>query len=162
MRGYVVAKGDRFYAVIYEGIDPITGRERRRWHPAGTDRDEAERLAIVRAAEANQNAKGAGLSVGRYLLHTWLPAKRINLRPSTWHGYARNVELHIVPRVGRIPLRRLRAHQSRRSVRRSPRQRPQRRQGRPRAQDRPRSACDRAQGARRCVPARACPPQRRL
>ena len=30
MQGYVVAKGDRFYAVIYEGLDPITGRERRR------------------------------------------------------------------------------------------------------------------------------------
>ncbi|MEO6570861.1 MAG: hypothetical protein ABIO83_04880, partial [Ilumatobacteraceae bacterium] len=30
MKGYVVRKGDRYYAVIYEGIDPITGRERRR------------------------------------------------------------------------------------------------------------------------------------
>ena len=29
-------KGDRYYAVIYEGADPITGRERRRWHP-GTE-----------------------------------------------------------------------------------------------------------------------------
>ena len=35
MQGYVVAKGDRFYVVIYEGVDPITGRERRRWHAAG-------------------------------------------------------------------------------------------------------------------------------
>ena len=37
MQGYVARKGDRYYAVIYEGIDPLTGRERRRWHPAGTD-----------------------------------------------------------------------------------------------------------------------------
>ena len=35
VQGYVVTKGDRFYAVIYEGVDPITGRERRRWHAAG-------------------------------------------------------------------------------------------------------------------------------
>ena len=35
MQGYVVAKGDRFYVVIYEGVDPITGRERRRWYAAG-------------------------------------------------------------------------------------------------------------------------------
>lgn len=35
MRGYVVKKGNQYYAVIYEGIDPTTGKERRRWHPAG-------------------------------------------------------------------------------------------------------------------------------
>ena len=39
MKGYVVQKGSRFYAVIYAGVDPMTGRERRRWHPAGTDRN---------------------------------------------------------------------------------------------------------------------------
>jgi len=36
--GYVVARGRRFYAVVYDGIDPITGRERRQWHAAGADR----------------------------------------------------------------------------------------------------------------------------
>jgi integrase len=34
----------------------------------------------------------------------------VNLRPNTWNGYHRIVELHVVPRVGRLPLRRLRAH----------------------------------------------------
>jgi hypothetical protein len=29
MKGYVARKGNRWYAVIYEGTDPITGRERR-------------------------------------------------------------------------------------------------------------------------------------
>ena len=47
MRGYVVEKGGRFYAVIYEGRDPITGRERRSWHPARTDRAAAERSAVL-------------------------------------------------------------------------------------------------------------------
>ena len=32
MKGYVVRKGNQYYAVIYEGLDPITGREHRRWH----------------------------------------------------------------------------------------------------------------------------------
>jgi hypothetical protein len=36
MRGYVARKGDRYYAVIYEGTDPLTGRDRRRWNTAGT------------------------------------------------------------------------------------------------------------------------------
>ena len=29
MKGHVRQRGDRFYAVIYEGTDPVTGRERR-------------------------------------------------------------------------------------------------------------------------------------
>jgi hypothetical protein len=29
VQGYVLAKGDRFYAVIYEGVDPITGGDGR-------------------------------------------------------------------------------------------------------------------------------------
>jgi len=37
MRGYVVRKGDRWYGVVYDGLDPVTGRERRRWHSAGTN-----------------------------------------------------------------------------------------------------------------------------
>ena len=45
MKGYVAKKGDRWYAVIYEGLDPVTGKERRSWHPAGTSREEAEKLA---------------------------------------------------------------------------------------------------------------------
>lgn len=32
MRGYTAKKGSRYYAVIYEGVDPATGKERRRWH----------------------------------------------------------------------------------------------------------------------------------
>jgi hypothetical protein len=45
MRGYVARKGDRWYAVVYEGRDPVTGKELRRWHPGGTTREEAEKLA---------------------------------------------------------------------------------------------------------------------
>jgi hypothetical protein len=44
MKGYVARKGNQHYAVIYEGLDPVSGRERRRWHPAGPDRAEAEAL----------------------------------------------------------------------------------------------------------------------
>ncbi len=43
MKGYVARKGNRWYAVIYEGLDPVTGRERRSWHAAGTPRVELPR-----------------------------------------------------------------------------------------------------------------------
>ena len=53
MKGYVTHKGTRWYAVIYEGLDLITGRERLRWHPAGTSRDEAECLAARLSKQRN-------------------------------------------------------------------------------------------------------------
>ena len=46
-----------------------------------------------------------------YWLRQWLPAKEMNPRPSTWDGYRRLIELHVVPRLGAVSLRRLRAKQ---------------------------------------------------
>ncbi len=111
MRGYVVQKGGRFYAVIYEGVDPLTGRERRRWHPAGESRQEAELLAARLAAAASAIVRQPGPTLATYLLRQWLPAKEMSLRPSTWDGYRRLIELHVVPRLGSVSLRRLRAEQ---------------------------------------------------
>lgn len=109
MRGYVAKRRNRFYAVIYEGVDPITGRERRRWHPAGTDRAQAEELAGRLAAEHGSDCgRRAGPTLGVYLTQKWLPNKQLTLRPSTWDTYRRNIELHVLADLGRIPLRHLR------------------------------------------------------
>ena len=109
MQGYVARKGDRYYAVIYEGTDPITGRERRRWHPAGTDRADAERLAADLAQRRhNDGHERSSLTVAVYLTQRWLPSKKLTLRASTYDSYRRNIDLHITPSIGRVPLRRLR------------------------------------------------------
>ena len=109
MQGYVARKGDRFYAVIYEGIDPYTGRERRRWHPAGTDRTAAEELAATLAQHRRSDGHERGsLTLAAYLTQRWLPSKQLALRVSTWDSYRRNIDLHVIPRIGRIPLRHLR------------------------------------------------------
>ena len=109
MNGYVAERRGRFYAVIYEGLDPVTGRERRRWHPAGTDREQAQRLAARLAAEEQGRADAArSLTFGAYLTGQWLPAKKLQLAASTYRGYERNVQRHILPVLGRISLRRLR------------------------------------------------------
>jgi hypothetical protein len=56
VRGYTVRKGKQYYAVIYEGIDPATGRERRRWIPAGPKKGDAEKLVndLVRRSNAGE------------------------------------------------------------------------------------------------------------
>jgi integrase len=109
MKGYVARKGERWYAVIYEGLDPVTGRERRSWHAAGTERAEAETLAARLAGQRNgRDDEVRSLTFGAYVTTTWLPGKRLTLRISTWDGYRRKVERHILPTLGRIAIRRLR------------------------------------------------------
>ena len=56
MRGYLVKKNKRYYAVVYEGTDLLTRRERRTWRAAGTSRREAERFL----AELVQARNGRG------------------------------------------------------------------------------------------------------
>jgi integrase len=112
MHGYIAQRRDRFYVVIYEGRDPVTGKEQRRWHPAGTDRPGAERLMKKLAAAETRRVEGVrSLTFGTYLTSQWLPAKKLHLATSTYRGYERNVTLHVLPVLGRTGLRRLRYQQ---------------------------------------------------
>jgi hypothetical protein len=114
VKGYVAKKGNRWYAVIYDGLDPVTARERRIWHPAGLERSDAEKLAARLAAHVNgRNDDVRGLSFGAYLTTRWLPGKRLVVATSTWDGYRRKIERHILPSLGRTSLRRLRPEHSR-------------------------------------------------
>lgn len=110
MKGHVTRKGDVWYTVIYEGVDPVTGKERRRWHRAGTDRAEAEALArrLAAAEAARRNGQRSELSVGGFLTRYWLPAKSLDLEASTFDGYQRVVRLHLLAHIGEIPQRGLR------------------------------------------------------
>jgi hypothetical protein len=109
MQGHVARKRGRYYAVIYEGLDPITGKEKRSWHPAGTDRGEAEALAARLAAERDgRNDEIRALTIGAYLTSQWLPAKKLTLTTSTHRGYVHKTRRHILPALGRKRLRRLR------------------------------------------------------
>jgi integrase len=109
MRGYIVKKKSRYYAVIYEGIDPATGKEVRRYHPAGTVRRDAERLlnALVRKVHDGEYVRPERLTLGEYLTELWLPGKATQLKPSTLASYRRAVETHIVPALGPIQLQQL-------------------------------------------------------
>lgn len=109
MKGYVTSKRGRYYAVIYEGLDPVTGRERRAWHPAGTDRAEAQCLADRLADECNgRNDEVRSLTFGAYLTRRFLPGKKLTLRTSTYRSYVHKTERHILPALGSTRLRALR------------------------------------------------------
>jgi len=107
---YIVQRKDRFYVVAYDGIDPLTGKERRRWHPFGHDRAEAEACAARLDSDAvgSPPAKGGSITLGGFLGDTWMPQKRRQVRATTAYRYAWFIERYINPAIGEIPLRRLR------------------------------------------------------
>ena len=109
MRGHIAKKGHRYYVVIYEGIDGSTGRPKRRWHAAGDTRAEAEKLLaeLVKRVHDGDYRAPDKITVGDYLQHRWLPAKRTRLKPTTAGVYERNIRLHINPNIGHILLQKL-------------------------------------------------------
>ncbi len=148
VKGYVAKKGNQFYAVIYEGLHPVTGKEKRTWHPAGPDRPAAEKLASKLAAEIDgRDDKTRSLTFGAYLTEQWLPGKANTLAESTWHGYRRKIDRHILPTLGRIPIRRLKATNRRREG--------------ARPEDGARDPPHHPRRPRRCGQARHADPQRR-
>jgi len=109
VRGTVQKKGTRWYAVVYDGIDPGTGRKRRRWIPAGTRRSDAERVLneAIRRKYEGEPVPTERLTLGDYLVDRWLPIQKARVRPTTYDGYRRSIDLHVLPRLGRRPLDRL-------------------------------------------------------
>lgn len=105
---YVTEKRGVFYAVIYEGRNPVSGRERRRWHRC-EDRPTAEKLAAkLTDRRSRQQRAGSSLHLGEFLLGQWLPAKEASLAPSTHARHVTSIEHYLLPHLGHTPLRRLR------------------------------------------------------
>lgn len=111
MRGGIQKKGNKYYAVVYDGIDPGTGRKRRRWVPAGTRRADAERVLadLIRRKYDGEPVPTEKLTLAEYLVERWLPIQKSRLRASTYDSYRRNIELHVIPALGRRPLEKLTA-----------------------------------------------------
>jgi integrase len=108
MRGSVVKRGDGYTVVVELDRDPITGKRRQKWHSGYKTKREAERALseIV-----------ASLHTGSYLEPTkqtlsdftreWLAAIKPTIRPSTHYSYSRNLQLHVLPQLGSVQLRRI-------------------------------------------------------
>ncbi|MFQ5523355.1 MAG: tyrosine-type recombinase/integrase [Acidimicrobiia bacterium] len=104
----------------------ITRKPNGRWYVATHYKDAAGRRrqkshgGFRTKAEARQrlNAVLADMATGRYvspskdtfgqfLSNRWLPAVKASLRPSTYDSYARNIRVHVLPRLGSLRLQEL-------------------------------------------------------
>lgn len=110
MRGYVVKKGKNYYAVVYDGIDPGTAKEKRKWVSAGPRRSDAEKLVtdLVKRRNKGESVTAEKLSLGTYLTERWLPIQS-QLRKSTFDSTWPRASSRTLPRPAgrRAEIRRL-------------------------------------------------------
>ena len=98
MRGHIARKGNRYYAVVYEGIDPATGKGRHRWH-SGRRHPQRSREGARRAGQADPRRRLPLHRIGSPL-PTTSPSGGCRCgdarsRHSTYRSYVANTRLHV-------------------------------------------------------------------
>lgn len=107
MRGHIRKRGSKWVVIVDVGPDQ-NGRRKQRWHSGFyTKRDASRALTEI----LGRLQLGAYVEPSRQtladFLREWLPAVQVTLRPSTFASYRANVETHIIPHLGTIPLQNL-------------------------------------------------------
>jgi hypothetical protein len=94
MHGTIAKKGKRWYAVVYDGIDEATGRQKRRWVRGGDRKADAERVLadLIRRKYDGEPVISYKGTLGEYLTERWLPVQESRVRPSTFDSYRRNID----------------------------------------------------------------------
>jgi integrase len=98
----------RWYVVLDLGFDE-DGRRRQKWHGGFRTRREAE---AARAQLVNDVNNGAYVIPGRttlseWIRDSWLRMTEPRVKPTTFHSYRQNLELHVIPVLGQKRLQQL-------------------------------------------------------
>lgn len=99
-----------YYVVVDRGRDS-NGRRRQKWHGGFRTRREAEaaQAKIVNDLNGGAYVSPTTLTFEGWVRDTWLPAVKSQLKASKWDSYRRNLELHVLPRIGHRQLQQLTA-----------------------------------------------------
>jgi len=85
------------------------GRRRQKWFGGYSTRREAEaeRAKIVHEMNLGSFVEPSALTFVEWVREHWLPTMESRVKPSTCDSYRRNLELHVLPRLGSLQLRKL-------------------------------------------------------
>ena len=109
MRGHVRKRGAKWYVIVELPRELETGKRKQKWIPAGATKKEAEKMlnGIVSELYAGTFVEPRKMLFAEYL-EWWLENQcKIRLSTTTYESYARNVQKHIIPALGRIELSKL-------------------------------------------------------
>jgi integrase len=98
----------RWYVVVDVGTN-ADGRRRQKWHGGFRTRKEAEvaRAKLVDDLHTGSYVMPDRLTFGDWVATSWLPMTEMRVKPSTFHSYRRNLEIHVLPVIGSRPLQHL-------------------------------------------------------
>jgi integrase len=109
--GHIRRRGERSWELKWDvGADPLTGRRRIRYASfRGTKKAAQIELARLIAEHAAGNGVDPTKATVGEFLATWLNdwAKQ-NVTPLTHVGYSSTIKLYVVPRIGALPIQKLR------------------------------------------------------
>ena len=95
--------------VVIELERDADGKRRQKWFGSYRTRKEAEaaRVEILHEINTGTFIEPTKTTLGEWVHRTWLPLIADRVKPSTLHSYRSNLELHVLPTLGRRQLRRL-------------------------------------------------------
>jgi integrase len=108
--GHIRKRGERWYYV--HGVeDPASGRRRQKWQGGYPTRHEAERALreSLTSLDTGTWTEPSKLTFATYVDDVWLPQMVDQVESSTLESYARNMRVHVLPRVGQVRLQKLAA-----------------------------------------------------
>lgn len=108
MRGHIRKRGRLWRVKVSLGRDPETGKSRQKWFSFPTRKEaEAQLSEMLAKIHGGGTIPTTKLTVGEYLLQ-WLEKYATgNVRETSLRSYRDIVRQHLIPSLGRIPLRKL-------------------------------------------------------
>jgi integrase len=97
----IVKRGNKFAVVVELGIDPATGKRRKKWHSGFRTIKEAKAARVALLSQlANQTYVEPSKVTLAVYLDEWLRVIEPTVKPSTHYSYDRNMRLHVLPSLG--------------------------------------------------------------
>jgi integrase len=98
----------RWYVVLDLGFGE-DGRRRQKWHGGFRTRREAEaaRARLVTDVNTGSYVIPGRTTLAEWIRDGWLPMTEPRIKPTTFHSYRQNLELHVIPVLGQKRLQQL-------------------------------------------------------
>jgi integrase len=108
MRGSVVKRGNSYSVVVELDRDPVSSKRRQKWHSGYRTKKDAERALteLLAAKDSGTYLEATKQTFGGFIPE-WLAAIKPTIRPSTHYSYRRNLQLHVLPHLDSVQLRRI-------------------------------------------------------
>lgn len=110
MTGYLKKRSEHSWSVVvYVGKDPITGKDRHKWHTVHGNRKAAERelTRLLRELDTGAYVDAAKVTVKEYLGKWLQDYALLNVAGKTFERYAGIVKHQLAPALGSLPLAKL-------------------------------------------------------